>query len=155
MPAIPGKRQRGVEKRQHAENHRNVDRDGNVGEQAEQAVGQEHEDDDHDRADVGGQFALFDRVLAKARADRAFLDDSQRRRQRAGAQQDREFVRRLNREAAGYLALPTDNRLADNRGGDHLVIQHDCKALPDIFGRCLRKFARTGRIELKAHNGLA
>ena len=59
---------------------------------AEQPVGQQHEHDDHDRADIGCELALLDRILPEAGTDGALLDDGERRRQRAGAQQDREVV---------------------------------------------------------------
>ena len=81
-----------------------VDADRDAGEDAEQAVGHDHEHDHERRAVIGGVLALLDRILAEARADDALLDDRQRRRQCAGAQQDGEIVRRLDREAAGNLA---------------------------------------------------
>ena len=59
------------------------------------AVGGEHVDRDQDGAEIGRRRALLDRILAEAGADHALLDDRQRRRQRAGAQQDGEVVRRL------------------------------------------------------------
>ena len=46
-------------------------------------------------AEIGGELALLDRILAEAGADDALLDDGQLGRQRAGAQQDGEVVRRL------------------------------------------------------------
>src|SRR6266403_4765960 len=66
-----GQSERGVQQRQHTENHRNVDGDRNVGEHDEQPVGQKHEHDDHDRADIGGKFTLLDRILAEPRPDGA------------------------------------------------------------------------------------
>ena len=66
--------------------------DRDIGEQPEQAVGHQHEDDDQRRADISGVLAGIDQVLAEAGADRALLDDGERRRQRAGAQQDGEIV---------------------------------------------------------------
>ena len=129
--------------------------DGDVGEHAEQPVGHQHEDDDHDGADIGRKLALLDRVLAEARTDRALLDHRQRRRQRAGAQQDRQIVGGLHGEIAGDLALPAGDRLADHGRGDHLVVEHDGKGLPDILGGGLREFARAGGIELEIDHGLA
>ena len=140
-----GQRQRRIQQRQHAEDHRDVDGDRDVGEHAEQPVGQEHEHDHHDRADIGGKFAFFDRILAEPRPDGALLDDRQRRRQRAGAQQDRQIVGLLHGEIAGNLARAGGDRLADHRRRDHLVIQHDRERLPDMFGGRLREFARAAR----------
>ncbi len=111
-------------------------------------VGQEHEHDDHDRADIGGKFALFDRILAEPRPDGAFLDDRQRRRQRAGAQQDRQIVGRLHGEIAGNLSGAAGDRFADHGRGNHLIVEHDRERLPDILRR---RFARicASRAELK------
>src|SRR6202047_58392 len=53
-----GQRQRGIQQRQHAEDHRDVDGDRDIGEHAEQPVGDEHETDDHDRTDKGGALPL-------------------------------------------------------------------------------------------------
>src|SRR6202011_2907066 len=97
-------RQRRAQQRQHAEDHGNVDGDRDVGEQAEQAVSREHEDDDQRRAGVSRVFARGDRILAETRPDGAFLDDGQRRRQGAGAQQDRKVIGGLNGEMPGYFA---------------------------------------------------
>ena len=55
-------------------------------------------------ADIGGKLALGDRVRAEARTDGALLDDGERRRQRAGTQQDRKVVGLLHGEVAGDLA---------------------------------------------------
>ena len=59
--------------------------------------------------------------------------DGERGRQRAGAQQDGEIVRRLDGEIAGDLAAPAEDRLADVRRGDHLVVEHDGERLADIL----------------------
>ena len=102
-----GQRQRRVEQRQHAEDHRDVDRDRDVGEQAEQAVGHQHEDDHHaPRRRKTTVLPLAIEVLAEAGADGALLDDGERRRQRAGAQQDGEVVGALHGEVAGNLPEP-------------------------------------------------
>src|SRR6476469_4444946 len=113
-------RQRGVQQRQHTEDHRDVDGHRDVGEKAEQPIGQEHEHDHQDRPDIGGKFTLRDRILAEARSDGTLLDDRQRRRQRAGPQQDRQVVGLLDREAARDLPRTAGDRLADNRRRYHL-----------------------------------
>jgi len=46
------------------------DGDRDVGEQAEQPVGQKHEHDDHDRADIGRKFAFFRSSPGQAPAPR-------------------------------------------------------------------------------------
>ena len=142
MPAMPGSVSVAFRQRQQAEDHRDVDGDRDVGEHAEQPVGQQHEHDDQDRADIGRELALFDRVLAESRTDGALLDHGQRRRQRAGAQQDRQIVGRLHGEAAGNLAGAAGDRLADHGRGNHLVVEHDREGLSDILGGRLGEFAR-------------
>ena len=79
----------------------------------------------------------------------------QRRRQRAGAQQDREIVRLLDREAAGNLARAAEDRLADHRRGDHLVVEHDRERAPDVLLRHLREPARAVDVELEGDDRLA
>ena len=139
MPAMPGKRQRGVEQRQNAEDHRDVEQHRDVGEQAEQAVGHEHEEHDQRRADLGRELALLDRVLAKAGADRALLDDGERRRQRAGAQQDREVV-------GGFTVKlpeiwPEPPRIGSRITGAEITSLSSTMAngLPDVLLRHLRE----------------
>ena len=150
-----GQRQRGVEQRQQAEDHGDVDGDRDIGEHAEQPIGHQHEDDDHDRTDIGCEFALLDRILAEPRPDGAFLDHRQWRRQRAGAQQDREIVGGLHGEIAGNLPGAAGDRFADHGRGNHLVVEHDRKRLPDILRRRLREFARSGGVEAEADDRLA
>ena len=135
-------RQRRAEQRQHAEDHGDVDGDRDIGEQPEQAVGREHEDDDQRRAGIGGVLAGVDRILAEAGTDRALLDDGERRRQRAGAQQDGEIVGLLNGEIAGNLPGAAEDRLADHRRRDHLVVEHDGERLADIGLGRFGEFAR-------------
>ena len=94
-------------------------------------------------------------VLAEAGADGALLDDGQRRRQRAGAQQDREIVRLLHREAAGNLAGAAEDRLADHRRRDHLVVEHDGERLADVLLRHLGEAARAVVVEAEGDDRLA
>ena len=150
-----GQRQRGIEHRQHAEDHGDVDGHRDIGEQAEQPIGGEHEDDHHRRADVRTDLAFGDRIRAEAGADGALLDDGQRRRQRAGAQQDGEIVGALHSETAGNLPGTAEDRLADHRRRDHLVVEHDGKRLPDVLLGHFGEFARPRSIEAKRDDRLA
>ena len=79
--------------------------------------------------------------------DRAFFDDRERCRQRAGAQQNGKVIGTLDREAAGNLAGAAKNGFANDGRGDHLIVEDDRKRLADILLRHLREFARTGCIE--------
>ena len=137
-----GQRQRGVQKRQQSENHRDVDGHRDVGEHAEQPIGQQHEHDDQNGADIGREFALLDRILAETRTDGALLDNRQRRRQRAGTHQDRQIIGGLDGKAAGNLAGTAGDRLTNNGRGNHLIVQDDREGLSDILGGGLGEFAR-------------
>ncbi len=94
-------------------------------------------------------------ILAEAGADGAFLDDGERRRQRAGAQQDGEIVGALDGEIAGDLPRAAENGLANDRRGDHLVVEHDGERLADVRSRRLGELARAGRIETEADDRFA
>ena len=108
-----GQRQRRAERGQDADHQEVVGDQRDVGEEAEDAVADDHEDDDRDGRDDRGDDAGADRVGAEARPDGALLDDGQLGGQRAGAEQDGEVVRRLDGEAAADLAGAAEDRLAD------------------------------------------
>ena len=80
-------------------------------------------------ADAAG----MDRVGAEVGADGALLDDGERRRQRAGAQQQGQLVGLLRGEVAGDDAAAAEDRLADDRRADHLVVEHDGERLADVL----------------------
>jgi hypothetical protein len=104
---------------------------------------------------IGGVLAGSDGVLAEAGSDSALLDHRERRRQRAGAQQDGEIVRRLHAEITGNLAGTAGNGFADDRRRKHFVVEHDRKRLADILGGHLGKLAGADGIEAKIHDRLA
>ena len=97
MPAMPGKVSVAPSSDSMRDDHRHVHGQRDVGDEAEEAVGDEHEDDDEDAGDDAGDLAGMDGILAEAGTDGALLDDGQRRRQRAGAQQHGEVVGALRR----------------------------------------------------------
>ena len=86
MPAMPGNVSVAPSRTIEAKIKQNVDREREIGEDAEDAVSRDHVDDDQGRPDVGRAFAGVDRVLAEAGTDGALLDHRELRRQRAGAQ---------------------------------------------------------------------
>src|SRR5690606_31768806 len=88
------------------------------------------------------------------RPDGAFLEDIERRRQRPGAQEEREVRSGLNRESAGDDAAAAQDRLADDRRADHLVVEDDRERLSDVLARDLGEAAGAGGIELEADDGL-
>ena len=96
----------------------------------------------------------MDRIGAEIGADRALLEDRDRRRQRAGAQQQRQIARRLHREAARDDAAAAEDRLADHRRADHLVVEHDRERLADILARRVAEAPRAGRVEPEADHRL-
>ena len=63
-----------------------------IGDQAEHLVVDRHEHEGRQHAEHHRMDALVDVVLAQARADGPLLDRGQRRRQAAGAQQQRELA---------------------------------------------------------------
>ena len=156
MPAMPGKVSVALRSDSTPKIIEHVHRDRDVRENAEQSVGQDHEHDHERAADVGCELALVDRVLAEARADDALLDRRQFRRQCAGAQQDRKIVGAFDGEVAGNLAVAgRESQIADDRRGDHLVVEHDRERPANIFLRHGREFARAGGIEAERHDRLA
>ena len=93
--------------------------------------------------------------LPEPGADRAFLDDRERCRQRAGAQQNSEVISALDREAAGNLAGTAKNGFTNDRRRDHLIVEDDRERLADILLRHLRELARAGCVELEIDDRLA
>ena len=69
---------------------------------------------------ISALHAAVDVVRAEARADRALLDDVERRRQRAGAQQQREFARLVGHHA-GDLEVAAEHA-ADGGDADDLLL---------------------------------
>ena len=133
MPAMPGRVNVAPSSDSDAEHQAQVEDQRDVGEHAEQPVEQHHEDDDQHDPDDAGDRAGMDRIGAELGPDRALLEDRDRRRQGAGAQQQCQVARRLHREAAGDDAAAAEDRLADHRRADHLVVEHDRKRLADIL----------------------
>ena len=58
-------------------------------------------------------------------------------------------------EAAGNLAGAAEDRLADHRRRDHLVVEHDREGPPDILLRRLREAARAVGVEAEGDDRLA
>ena len=65
MPAMPGKRQRRAGDRQDADHQERVHDHRDVGEEAEDAVADDHEDDDGDERHDRGDGAGADRILRR------------------------------------------------------------------------------------------
>ena len=94
--------------------------------------------------------AALDVLLAQARADRAFLDDFHRRRERARADQQREVGGFLHREVAGDLELVAELAL-DAGDRDRLalafLVQHDRHQLADVVARDRAHRAAAGLVQ--------
>ena len=93
-------------------------------------------------------------VARRARTDRALLDDGQLGGQRAGAQQHGEVVGALDGEVAGDLAGAAEDRLADLRRRDHLVVEHDGERPADILLRRLAEALRALAVEAEGNDRL-
>ncbi len=89
--------QRRFQQRQPGDHQDDVEHQREVGEPAEQAVGEAHVEEDEDGAGRQREAAGADRIRAQFRPDGAFLDDGERRGQGAGAQQHRELIGRSAR----------------------------------------------------------
>ena len=148
-------RQRRAEQRHRGENEQDVHGEREIGEDAEDAVGREHVDDDEDAADIGRALARVDRILAEAGADRALLDDGELGRQGAGAQEDGEIVGLLDGEIAGDLAGAAGDRGEDARRRDHLAVEHDGERPADVLGGDLAEMLAAAQIEAKIDVGFA
>src|SRR6185312_5230144 len=138
-----------------AENHGDIDRDRHVSEKPEESVSGQHENDDHSCADVGRDFALSDRILPKTRTNGTFLNNGERRRQRAGSQQNSKIVRAFDGKVTGNLTCAAEDRLANNRCRYHLIVQNNRERPAYVFLRYLREFTRTGSIESERDDRLA
>ena len=131
-----------------------MDGQRHIGEDAEDAIGGEHVANHQHARHIGRELARVDGVLPKARTNRALLHDVHLGGQRACAQQDREIVGLLHREAAGDLARAAGDGAEDARGRNHLVVEHDGERLADIGRRHLAKPLAAANIELEIHHGL-
>ncbi len=90
----------------------------------------------------------------EVRTDGALLDDGERGRQRAGAQQRRKHGRFLRVEVTGDLALAADDRLTDDRRGERLAVEDDGEGLADIGLRDFSELACAGGIEAERDDRL-
>ena len=110
-----------------------VDEQRDVGEDAEQAVATIMNATTRMPPITVAISPACDGILAEARADRALLDDGQV----AGSAPARSSTARslalCGREIAGNLAGAAEDRLADLRRGDHLVVEDDRKQAADIL----------------------
>ncbi len=89
---MPGKGQHRAEKRQHGEENDQVQDQGQHGVGAGEAVVNEHEEHDYDKAEDGGLNAVADGIRAERRANGAFFKILDGSGQRACTQDQREIV---------------------------------------------------------------
>jgi hypothetical protein len=127
-----GQGERSVEQGHDAKDHQRVDDQPDHRIHAEPAVGDQHESHHQQGGDDAGNDAEADRIRAKVRADGALFDRHSARSAAAGAQRDGELIGFLDREAAGDAGLPSEDRLADRRGGEHDIVEDDRERLADI-----------------------
>ncbi len=148
--------QRRVEQRQYAEDHGDVDRHGDIGEQPENAVGHQHEDDDQSSADA--QHDSLPLAIESAPRPRPTVRSSM---MVSGAGSAPARIRIARSLALCTVKLPEiwpeppGDRLADDRRRNHFVVEHDGKRLADVLLGRLREFARTCGIETERDDRLA
>ena len=124
-----------------------MNRQANAGEDAEGAVRQDGQHDGGDPADHPGKLAGLDRIRAERGTNGAFLDNRQLCRQRTRAQLDGQLVCRFDREVAADLPGAAEDRLADHRRRDHLIVEHDGKRAADVVLGEVAELARPRIIE--------
>jgi hypothetical protein len=116
MPGDARQRQRGLQHGQQRDDQHQVGQQREIGDQAEHAVVERHEQHHQHEADNDRLHAAVDVLLAEARADGALLDLEDRRRQRAGAQQQGEVAGLEGLEAGDHEAV--GEHAADGRHAD-------------------------------------
>ena len=97
-----------------------------------------------------GDGAGTDGVGAEIGADRALLDDGERGRQRARAQQQRLLLGLLGGEGAGDDAAAAADRALHDRGADDLVVELDGQPLADVGAGGGAEGAAAGGVEGEA-----
>jgi len=97
----------------------------------------------------------LNRVGAEACTHRSFLEESDRRRQGTGPQQQRKILRRLDRKIAADDTAAAKDRFPDNGGGDDFVVQHNRKDTADVVPRRIGEALRPGRVEGETDDRLA
>ena len=77
--------------------------------------------------------------------------DGELGRQRAGAQQDRQIVRLLDREVAGDLPVAAEDRRLDDGRRDHVPVEDDGERTADVLLGHLAELAGSRPIEGEIH----
>ena len=137
VSVVPGQRD-------HADHQKTVRHQRDVGEQAEEAVADDHEDDDRDerrqstRSRRRGSKS-WPRLGPTVRSSTIVEVGGER----AGAQQHRRFLRALDGEVASIRPDPPRIASRITRRGDVFVVEHDGKATAHILLRRHRR--RCGR----------
>src|SRR5271166_5989982 len=150
-----GQRERRANQNHRCEYEQDVHGEGEIGENAENAVGRDHVDDDEDPADIGRPLACVDRILPETGPYRALLDHGELRRQGAGPEQDREAARFVEGEIAGDLPGAAGDRRANHGRRNDLAVEHDGKWPADVLRSDLPEFLSAAQIEAEGHVRLA
>ena len=143
--------QRGVEGRHAREQDQHVQADGDVGDEPRHAVVDHHEQHDGGRARQHRQHAAADRVRTERRADRPLFENRDGRRQRAGAQDDRQIARLVHGELPGDHGAPARDSLVDPRGRVEVAVEDDGEMAPDVLLGHLTEDPRPDRVKLDRH----
>ncbi len=93
-------------------------------------------------------------VGTERRPDCSLLDNGQLRRQGARPELNGEIISALDREVAGDLPRTAEDRLADHRSRQHLVIEHDGERSPDVLLSEAAERARARLVEAKGNDRL-
>lgn len=155
IPAMPGQRQCCAHKAQCAEHQEQVHQYGYGRENAEQAVGQNHEDDNRNQTDNRGGNAFADRIRTQTCADGSFFQNLKRGGQGARTKQQSQVIGRFQRKVAGDDAAAAGNGALNDRGRNDLVIQYDGQSFADVVFGCLAEFFAADGVEFKTDNRLS
>ena len=139
--------------RHQAQKDDEVEDERDDGVDAGQLVVDQHEADDQEQADDRCDDTGPDRVGAEARADRSLREIGQRGRQGTRAQDEREVLDLVRREAAGDAPLGRDPRFDPRRRLD-AAVQNDRELAADVLAGHLAELPSAFVVQREAHRGL-
>ena len=128
-------RQRRIEDVEQREQHDGVRHERDVGDEAGDAVEEQHEEQHGADADGERELRFILGVLSERRSDRTRLDDVDLHGQRTAPEHDREVLCLLERPLPGDLRLAAEDRLAHVRRREHLAVEQDGDRAADVLRR--------------------
>ena len=146
-----GEREGRVEHGHHGGGHEGVDDHTEASDKAAQAVVGHHEHQAEDKTDGTGTEALDDVFFTEGGTDAAAFDNLHRGLEGTGTEHDGEAVGFGHVFEAGNLCFAVRDTVTDDRGRNHLVVEHDGHLLADVRGSHGRELLGADTGELEAH----